>query len=55
MLNSLKFFGDIEGNVKAYLIEDTADYDQPLISYQASTGSSTTNPPNQVQIIVPAS
>ena len=55
MLNSKKFFGDIEGNVKPYLIEDTGNFDQPLVSYQAFTGSTTTNPPSQVQIIVPAS
>ena len=55
MLNSKKFFGDIEGNVKPYIIQDTNNFDQPIVSYQAFTGTVTQLPPNQLQLIVPDS
>ena len=55
MSNSKKFYGDIVGQVKPYIIEDINDYDQPISSYQAFTATSTKIPPGQIQLIIPAS
>ena len=38
MLNSKTFFGDIEGQVGPYIIQDTNNFDQPIVSYKAFTG-----------------
>ena len=54
-LSGKKFFGDIEGQVKPYIIQDTNNFDQPIVSYQAFTGTVTQLPPNQLQLIVPDS
>ena len=55
MLNSKKFIGDIEGPIKPYIIRDTNDYDQPIVSYRALSSSVTQLPPNQLQLILPDS
>jgi hypothetical protein len=55
MLNSKKFIGDIEGPIKPYIIQDTNDYDQPLVSYRAVSSVVTQTPPAQLQLILPAS
>ena len=55
MLNSKKFYGDIECQIKPYIIEDTDDFDQPISSYQAFTATSTKIPPGQIQLMIPAS
>ena len=55
MLNSKKFYGDIQGNVKPYIIKDTNNFDQPIVTYQANTGGVSNLPPNQLQLIVPDS
>jgi hypothetical protein len=53
ILNSKKFIGDIEGPIKPYVIRDTNDYDQPIVSYRALSSSVTQLPPDQMQLILP--
>ena len=53
MLNSKKFIGDIEGPIKPYIIRDTNDFDQPIVSYRALSSGVAQLPPNQMQLILP--
>ena len=53
-MNSKKFIGNVTGPVKPYTIEDTKNLYQPIVSYQATTGSVNPPLPNQIQLIVPA-
>ena len=53
-MNSKNFIGGVTGPIKPYLIEDTNSFDQPIVSYQATTGSVSPSLPNQKQLIVPA-
>ena len=53
-LNNKKFYGDIVGAIKPYIIEDANNFDQPIVSYQARTGNVSPTLPNQLQLIVPS-
>ena len=54
MVNNKKFYGEVVGDVKPYLIENINDFDQPIVSYQARTASTDPILPGQYQLLVPS-
>ena len=41
--------------MKPYIIQDTNNFDQPIVSYRAYSGSVVNLPPSQLQLIIPDS